>query len=551
MTISTSMTLSSPHSSSNSLSFKRFLVLLLAGGILLSVAYALVHLYAMGEYAIAIVTLILGLSSAYLLYDQAATGWRFIYPAMVLVFLLMLFPIVYSVTIAFTNYSSKNLLTYERTVSYLLEQTYAEKAERLRFSLHAVGEQHQLFLKDKHGNQFATAPFNLPDKPKDDELAQLMELPLQATSESPPNEALKMRDVIKVRSALKQLRLTREGEAPLSMLGMREFLPLLPQYEVASDTNLPLPDRSTDLLLDKQSNRYLQANYDTGFFAYLDEKGDFTDDIVTPGFVTQVGFANFLDVFGMAEERWALLKITLWTISFAFLTVLMQFSLGMLLASILNWHRIKGQRILRTLLIVPFAVPGFISIMIFRAMFNTDFGEVNALLEYLFGVKLDWYYNPWLAKLQVLLVNLWLGFPYFMLLCMGMLKSIPEDLYEAANMDGAGTWYKLRYITLPMIIKPIVPLLILSFTFNFNNFNVIFLLTAGGPMMENVSAQIGDTQLLIHYIYGLVKGHTLGYEAYGLGSALSAYLFLFIASISLWQFWLTREKTKSREAVEV
>ena len=92
------------------------------------------------------------------------------------------------------------------------------------------------------------------------------------------------------------------------------------------------------------------------------------------------------------------------------------------------------------MLILPYAIPAFISILVFKGLFNQNFGEINLFLEAAFGIKPDWYTNPFLAKVMILIVNTWLGYPYMMILCMGLLKAIPEDLYEASAMDGRGRY---------------------------------------------------------------------------------------------------------------
>lgn len=142
---------------------------------------------------------------------------------------------------------------------------------------------------------------------------------------------------------------------------------------------------------------------------------------------------------------------------------------------------VEGRAVYRVLLILPYAVPAFISILIFRGLFNQSFGEINMVLNGLFGLSPAWFSDPLLAKTMVLIVNTWLGFPYMMILCMGLLKAIPDDLYEASAIDGANFIHNFTKITLPMMIKPLTPLLIASFAFNFNNFVMIQLLTQGGP----------------------------------------------------------------------
>ncbi len=519
---------------------RRWFKPLLIACLLLLFGYGLIALYLLGEYAAAMVALLLGSSGGYIYLRRDLLAWRFMYPALALIFLIMLFPIAYSVAIAFTNYSSMNLLSYQRVVKYQLEQTYAEQGSRFEFKLYRQGERYQLLLTDNDGGLWQSGPFSMPAISVHQSRADAAPLPLHAITTLPDPEPLSMRDVIKQRKALQQLNPTLPDGLQLSLYGMREFLPLKPRFEPAVHPQLPAPAVATDILFDRQSARYVGADHTRGYYYYLDPQGRMTEELLTPGFVTQVGWNNFASAFSEGE-RHILLRIFLWTVSFAALTVLSQSALGLLIASLLNWHRIRGQRIYRTLFLLPFAIPAFVSIMVFGMMFNSEFGQINQLLQALFGITLEWYHNPWMAKLQVLLVNLWLGFPYFMLLGMGMLKSIPQELYEAAAMDGAGVWFKFRHITLPLLLRPMMPLLIMSFAFNFNNFNVIYLLTHGGPMMQDSTVWAGETELLINYTYNIARG-ARGYNDYGLAAALSALLFVLIGAMALGQYWLAREK---------
>lgn len=113
-------------------------------------------------------------------------------------------------------------------------------------------------------------------------------------------------------------------------------------------------------------------------------------------------------------------------------------AVGMVLACVVQWDSLKGKAIYRVMLILPYAVPSFISILIFKGLFNQSFGEINLMLSHLFGIKPAWFSDPITAKSMILIVNTWLGYPYMMILCMGLLKAIPDDLYEASAMDGAG-----------------------------------------------------------------------------------------------------------------
>jgi arabinogalactan oligomer/maltooligosaccharide transport system permease protein len=214
-------------------------------------------------------------------------------------------------------------------------------------------------------------------------------------------------------------------------------------------------------------------------------------------------------------------------VAFAFLTVLTTFALGLLLALALN-KPIHGRRIYRSILVLPYAMPSVMSILIWGGMFNTEFGAINTLL----GTDIAWFSDPNFARVAVILVNLWLGFPYFYLISSGSLQAIPSELLEAAAIDGANPRQIFRKITLPLLLQILSPLLIASFAFNFNNFNLIFLLTGGGPRNELDGEIAGATDILISYTYKIAFGS--GTQDLGLASAISLIIFILVASISLY-----------------
>ncbi len=208
------------------------------------------------------------------------------------------------------------------------------------------------------------------------------------------------------------------------------------------------------------------------------------------------------------------------------------------MACLMQWEPLKGNGVYRLFLILPYAVPAFISILIFRGLFNQNFGEINMVLNALFGLRPEWFSDEGLARSMLLIVNTWLGYPYMMILCMGLLKAIPDDLYEASAIDGAGPVDNLMRITLPMIIKPLTPLLIASFAFNFNNFVLVELLTGGGPDMIGATTPAGSTDLLVSYTYRIAFGQ-YGQD-FGLASAIATIIFLMVGVIS----WLNLRATK-------
>ena len=150
----------------------------------------------------------------------------------------------------------------------------------------------------------------------------------------------------------------------------------------------------------------------------------------------------------------------------------------------------------RVLLILPYAVPAFISILVFRGLFNQNFGEINMILEALFGIRPDWMTDGALARAMLLIVNTWLGYPYIMLLAMGFLQSVPEEQKRAAYLEGAGPVRVFFTITLPQILPPFLPLLLASFAFNFNNIVLILLLTRGGPDIPGTAIPAGENDIL-------------------------------------------------------
>ena len=197
------------------------------------------------------------------------------------------------------------------------------------------------------------------------------------------------------------------------------------------------------------------------------------------------------------------------------------------------------KKLIRSLLLIPYTVPALITILIWRGMLNPELGVIDRVLEGLFGWAPPWFTNEWWAKAAILLVNLWLSYPYFMLICSGALQSIPTELTEAAIVDGAGPWQRFRRIILPLLLVAVGPLLIASFTFNFNNFNLIYLFNAGGPPMANTPTPAGHTDILISYVYNLAFSGSRGVD-YGFAAAISIVIFIIVGAITLFQFRYTR-----------
>lgn len=231
-------------------------------------------------------------------------------------------------------------------------------------------------------------------------------------------------------------------------------------------------------------------------------------------------------------------RVFAWTVTFAALSVITTFVLGLTLAVLLNDPYLKFRQLYRVLVIVPYAVPAFISILVWKGLLNVNLGIINHVLMQLFHLKIPWFSDPMWAKVAIILVNLWLGYPYMMIVSLGALQSIPGELYEAALVDGASWWQRFSKITLPLLLMPLAPLLIGSFAFNFNNFTLIYLLTGGGPPIPGAQTPAGATDILLSYTYNLAFKGGVGNQ-YGLAAAVSMIIFLIIATISAINFRFT------------
>jgi len=275
---------------------------------------------------------------------------------------------------------------------------------------------------------------------------------------------------------------------------------------------------------------------------YFHINGDVTQAKLDGGWRVEVGLANFQTIFTDVQLRAPLVKVITWTFVFAFLTVLTTFILGLLIAFLFNHEKLRGKKLYRAVMILPYAFPGFLSAYVWVGLLNRENGFINTvILGQTPGNEGNF---PWLleenpARLAVLLVNLWLGFPYMFLITTGALQSIPSELNEAAEIDGASAWQNFRLIKLPLLLISIAPLLISSFAYNFNNFSIIYLLTKGGPNDSGVTDyDVGGTDILITFVYKIAFSGTG--QNYGLASAFSILIFFVIATISLISFRRTK-----------
>lgn len=484
---------------------------------LIAALYIVVMVHAAGETLLAGTILVITALAGWIYTSSRAYAYRYLFPGIGAALIFVVFPMIYTMGIGFTNHSSKNLLTFARATQYLVDETYEAEGSAVAFTLHADGAEFRARFEEGENRIFVSGPLALKN-------TSPLELPVQPAAEVPIalGDPVQLREVISRQAALKAITFVLPDGRKIRMTGLRQFGPVQPLYEPQGDGTLR----------NQQTGDVLTANFETGF--YENQRGE----RVQPGFQVNIGFDNYRRIFTDSAFSEPFVRIFLWTVTFSALTVLFAAALGMLLAVLFNWDSLRFKGVYRIMLFLPYAVPGFISILVFRGLFNNNFGEINLILEALFGIRPAWFSDPMLAKIMLLIVNVWLGYPYMMVVCMGLIKAIPSDLYEASAVAGAGPLTNFFRITLPLIMKPLTPLLISAFAFNFNNFVLIALLTGGRPDFLDTSVPAGTTDLLVSYTYRIAFEDSG--QQFGLAAAISTVIFAMVAVISLVQMRFTK-----------
>lgn len=258
----------------------------------------------------------------------------------------------------------------------------------------------------------------------------------------------------------------------------------------------------------------------------------FTDyTMYSKGSINFVGLANFKEVFS-GPFKTVFFPVFGWTVAFALLSTLGTFFLGLIMAILLNNSNIPERGFYKAVLVIPWALPATVAILSWQGLLNGSYGAINNLLLsiHLIAKPIPWLINPFYARMAIIIVNIWLGFPYMMNVCLGALQSIPETYYEAADVDGASKLIQFSKITLPSIAQTAYPLVISSFAFNFNNFGSAFLITGGGPARPGTQFA-GYTDILASVNYKL----SITFGRFEIASTISIIIFVILATISYLQ----------------
>lgn len=479
----------------------------------------IISLYLQGQYAFCVSAALGLLSINLVVLVEKAYPLRYLLPGLLFMIAMVVYPLFYNVYISFTNYGTGNVLSKRQVIEQLESRKYAAAdAQKYPFLLFEgpAGEIVVMFTTDD--GYFVSQENTV--------------IPLEKAGEYEYGEAdqiirigdasrLERRQVLRYLSKLQQLRLNWDG-AELQLADAGHFQELHSRYTYLS---------SEDVIVDNQSGLHYTPR--DGFFTSAE------GERLLPGFRILLGFANYFRLLTNKAIAGPFMRVFVWTFTWAFFSVALTFGLGLLLALVLNHPHLHLTSLYRSLLIIPYAIPGFVSALVWRGLFNTEFGQVNRVMQAFVGTSIPWLQHQSWAKIALLIVNLWLGFPYMMIVTLGALQSISPELYEAAYCDGATAGQRLRYMTLPLLMTTVSPLLVSSFAFNFNNFTLIHLLTGGRPPLAGAATPAGATDILISYTYRLAFEGGRGAD-YGLAAAVSVLIFFIIGAITWLNFRFTR-----------
>ncbi len=487
-----------------------------------AVFWFLNKLVSFGYFPLAAAILIITIFVNVVILRKQAYPIRWMVVGLILMALFTIYPIIFTIWVAFTNYGESHLITKQQAIDQFMNEKYlpvSGKAYTWTAFKSPEGD-YALWLIDADGNGYLAKPGEPITQPVPGE-AGVGVLDSQGVPET--IEGYQRLNAI-LAATDKNLTQILFGEAGKtiqvrSSVEAAELLPLY-VYDSVQDT---------------------MTNQETGV-VYKNLRGTFTSSDgkqLRPGFVESIKLTNFRDFFVSPALRGPLVQLVTWNFAFAFFSLFLNFSLGLAIAVMFNDPNFPLKKVIRSLLIIPYTVPALITILIWRGMLNPEIGVISRALKDLIGWAPQWYTDQWWAKIAILLVNLWLSYPYFMLINSGALQSIPQDIYEAALVDGASPWQQFRKITLPLLLVAVGPLLIASFTFNFNNFNLIYLFNAGGPPMAGTPTPAGHTDILISYVYNLAFSGARGVN-YGFAAAITIIIFFIVGTITLFQFRYTR-----------
>lgn len=451
---------------------------------------------------------------------ERLTPYRWLSVGLSLAILFVLYPVLYTFYLSTTNTGHGHVLTQRQAIDSLERVQYVpEGGRQFKWTAYQAEDgSYALWLTQDDGSTYLARVGDALEaaSPGEDGIGELDENGVPLAIEG--YTRLERRDIVVILDTLSRLEF---GESP-------DIVRITSLNAAATTRQRYVYDAGQNAMIDRQTGTVYQPRKG----AFVSESGE----ELTPGFFVSVGMNNFNRFFSSAALRGPLTTIILWNFQYAAFSVLFSFALGLFIALLFN--DLPGKRIIRTLLIIPYPIPALVSILIWRNLLNPDFGALVELQENLFGTSTRWLTNPQAARAALILINMWLSYPYFYIVSSGALQAIPTDMLDAAAVDGANLWQKFYCITLPLLLQIVSPLLVASFAFNFNNFNLIYIFNEGNPPIAGSPIPAGHTDILISFVYKLAFNSAQ--SDYGLAAAISIVLFAFVALITIVQFSYTR-----------
>jgi arabinogalactan oligomer / maltooligosaccharide transport system permease protein len=450
---------------------------------------------------------------------------KYLFPGLFFLTVFGIYPVLYTAYASTTNYGTGHVLSKSQAIDQIQSQSVQPVEGATRYDITPMKDATGVFagfaLFDPEGEQlFLGTDTELTDLDLDD--AQLTTL--QTTGRTFVESA---GDLTGVRAGDVRTLPGYPDPETYQMPGESE------DSAITITGGQAVESRST-LVYDADANTITDFADAENPIVYHEREGTFVADDGTalrPGFTSRVGFDNYREVFTSSQFQGAFFRVLAWNLAFAFASVVVTFALGLLLAVVFNEPRMRGRKIYRSLIIIPYALPGFMTALVWRGMFNETYG-INRWLPF----DVSWQSSTLMAMTTLILVNMWLGYPYMFLVSTGALQSVPTDLKEAAFVDGATGWKAFRKITFPLLLVSVSPLLVASFAFNFNNFTLVWLLTGGRPRDTGETA--GTTDILLSWVYRVALDASP--QRQGLAAALSVIIFLIVAVISAIGFKYTK-----------
>jgi arabinogalactan oligomer / maltooligosaccharide transport system permease protein len=451
---------------------------------------------------------------------------KFLIPGTVFLIGFQVIPIIFTISVAFSNYSTGHIVTKGQAIDAIKINSLEPPPNGRQFDLaparDASGKLVLLLHDEASGKVYVGTKKGLTELRKADVTVSSTGVPSAAKGYTLIHGAA----LFALDQQLRTYEVPTHGDAAIGPQGTQIAVELQPtlRYDPKRDVFVRLSDQ--------------KVFHDNGLGSFVAGKEE-----LEPGWKTYTGFRNFSRILHDPLVRKPFLSIFAWTFVFAASCVLLSFAAGLFLAIALDKRGMRFQKLYRSVLVIPYAIPGFLSLLVWAGLLNDDFGVVNRV----FHIHVPWLFGghlfSWLPfitwpRIAVVLVSVWLTTPYFFLVSLGALQSIPEELTEAARVDGGGPWQIFRRVTLPLLLVAVAPLMIASFAFNFNNFNNVYLLTGGGPY-NGASSVAGSTDILISYTYKIAIASGKGSD-YGLASSVAIIIFFIVATISGVAFWRTK-----------